>query len=132
MMRYNMNNCLDEYDEVIHSLDMGCYVDYKNNMIVLNDFKYDIALMFSGDFASENIKRNFLAEIGNRLENNNSQFSKIRYIIQQYIDFNGPEKSLAQKYMDMYQEFKIFPTSSQNLEDYMRFKEWLKWKVAAL
>lgn len=128
MMRYNMSDCLEDYDEVIHSLNMGCYVDYENDMIIFNDFKYDNVLRFNGDFGSEPMKRKFLNEIVNRIENNNNKFSKIRYVIQQYIDFNGPEKSLAQKYLDMYSEFKIFPTSTQNLDDYMRLKEWLKWK----
>lgn len=125
MMR---NNDLEEQDEVMHSLNMGCYVDYENNLIVFKDFKYDNVLQFDSDFPSDSLKWKFLNEIVNRIQTKETTFSKIRYIIQQYIDLDGPEKSLAEKYYNMYNTFSIFPTSTQNLDDYMRFKEWLKWR----
>lgn len=125
MMR---NNDLEEQDEVLHSLNMGCYVDYENSLIVFKDFKYDNVLRFDSDFPSDSLKWKFLNEIVNRIQTKETIFSKIRYIIQQYIDLDGPEKSLAEKYYNMYNTFSIFPTSTQNLDDYMRFKEWLKWR----
>lgn len=122
------NNNLEENDEVLHSLNMGCYVDYENNLIVFKDFKYDNVLRLDGDFQSDELKWKFLNEIVNRIQGASNPFSKINYIIKQYIDFGGPEKSLAEKYNDMYSIFNIYPTSTQNLDDYMRFREWLEWR----
>lgn len=122
------NNNLEEHDEVLHSLNMGCYVDYESNLIAFNDFKYDNVLRLDSDFQSNELKWKFLNEIVNRIQGASNPFSKINYTIKQYIDFGGPEKSLAEKYNDMYDTFNIYPTSTQNLDDYMRFREWLKWR----
>ena len=121
------NNNLEENDEVLHSLNMGCYVDYENNLIVFNDFKYDNVLRLDSGFQSDELKKMFLNEIVNRIQCSKNPFYKINYVIKQYIDFGGPEKSLAEKYNDMYNTFSIYPTSAQNLDDYMRFREWLEW-----
>lgn len=128
-MQYNMkNNNLEENDEVLHSLNMGCYVDYENNQIVFKDFKYDNVLRLDSNFQSDELNWKFLNEIVNRIQGAINPFFKINYIIKQYIDFGGPEKSLAEKYNDMYNTFNIYPTATQNLDDYMRFREWLEWR----
>lgn len=118
----------EEYNEILHSLKMGCYMDYENDLIIFKDFKYNNVLKFDSDFTSPIKKWRFLNEIVNRINTINTTFSKIAFTIKQYIDFSGPEKSLAEKYYNIYENFNIFPCSAQNLDDYMRFKEWLKWR----